>query len=393
MNNSLSTTNYRLLSANNSIYSSNSTHFETLSMNMLLPLTQAIIKHKAVSKEPIRNWPIKRIIPHILIWLFYVLFFGLFYGKYGHDYRLHLIETTCMLPFVMLATYTTIYVILPYYLKTKKTLPSVLMIVMLLFVITLGERVFIRYLNDLPITSETLFGISFLYLMLETNFMVALGFIVKFAKKWFEQQQEKHEMEKKHLLAELNVLKAQLHPHFLFNTMNNLYALSIEKSSRTSEGIAKISDLLRSVLYECNDSEITLDKEVKLIENYIDLEKMRYSDRLNVNFNVKGNVDEAKIAPMMLFTFVENSFKHGSSIDAKNPYITINLEIKEKEIYFVAENSKPTYSQISKDKNSGGIGLANVKKRLQILYEGRYELSCVDDDCCYKVSLQIRNPS
>uniref|UniRef100_UPI0032164301 sensor histidine kinase n=1 Tax=uncultured Draconibacterium sp. TaxID=1573823 RepID=UPI0032164301 len=343
-----------------------------------------------MNRKQIKFWPIKRIIPHLLFWMFYVLFFGLFYGKYGHDYRQYLIETTCMMPFVMLATYTTIYAILPFYLKTRKPVPSVLMVVMLLFGITLGERVFIRYLNDLPINSESLFGITSLYLMLETNLMVALAFTVKFVKKWFEQQQEKHEMEKKHLQSELNVLKAQLHPHFLFNTMNNLYALSIEKSSKTSEGIARISDLLHSILYECNDSEITLDKEVKLIENYIDLEKMRYGNRLKVNFTTKGVIESAKIAPMMLFTFVENGFKHGSSNDLENPFMTIHLEVNEREIFFESENSKPKHLQNVPGKNSGGIGLANVKKRLEILYPGKYELVYGDKDCCYNVTLRIR---
>ena len=333
--------------------------------------------------------PLKRIFPHVLFWLFYVLFFGLFYGKYGHDYRLHLIETSCMLPFVMLATYTTIYAILPYYLKDRKLLPTVLMVVALLFVITLGERIFLRWLNDLPVTSDSLFGVTFLYLMLETNFIVGLGFTVKFVKKWFEQQQEKHEFEKKHLESELNLLKGQLHPHFLFNTMNNLYALSLEKSSLTSEGIAKISDLLRAVLYECNEKEIALDKEIKLIRDYIELEKMRYGKRIKVDFCTIGEINKIRIAPMMLFTFVENSFKHGCSNDHKNPNVNILIEVKNKELYFKAENSKP--KELGKcNPKKGGIGLVNVKKRLELMYKGKYELICNDDINCYNVSLIIK---
>lgn len=357
---------------------------------MLLSLSPALSKTSFVNKIQIKFLPFKRILLHLLFWLSYVMFFGLFYGKYGHDYRLHLIETSCMMPFVMLATYTTIYAILPFYLKTRKLVASVFMVAMLLFFVTLGERIFIRNLNGLQITTDTLLGVTFLYLMLETNLMVGMGFTVKFVKKWFEQQQEKHEMEKKHLESELNVLKAQLHPHFLFNTMNNLYALSIEKSSKTSEGIARISDLLRSVLYECNDSEIYLDKEISLIENYIDLEKMRYGDRLNVRFEVTGPVDKMKIAPMMLFTFVENSFKHGSSNDPENPFIRIELEVNERELFFYAENSKPNVQTPNSRTNSGGIGLANVRKRLEIIYKDKYELKCGDEACSYNVILRIK---
>lgn len=335
------------------------------------------------------NWTFKRVFLHLLFWLFYVLFFGLFYGKYGHDYKLHLTETACMLPFVMLATYTTIYIILPYYLSKKQLITTLAMVIALLFIVTLGERVYLRWLNDLPITGESLFGVTFLYLLLETNFIVGLGFAVKFVKIWFEQQQEKHEMEKRHLESELNVLKGQLHPHFLFNTMNNLYALSLEKSSKTSEGIAKISELLRSVLYECNDYEIGLEKEIELIQNYIDLEKMRYGDRLRIDFEISGTVNNWKIAPMMLFTFVENSFKHGSSNDARNPFINIKLEVSDKQLLFKSENSIPVKRAYKRAKKDGGIGLANVKKRLEIMYKGRFDLHCTDKENCYNVKLKI----
>jgi sensor histidine kinase YesM len=318
----------------------------------------------------------------VFFWIFYVLFFGSIYGKYGNNYGWYMIESLCMLPFIMLATYTTIYRILPFYLKKRKLIVTVLMVVALLFLVTLGERVCLRLINNLEVTLDTIFGVTFLYLLLETNFMVGIAFAIKLVKKWFEQQNEKHEMEKRNLETELNLLKAQLHPHFLFNTMNNLYALSVEKSAKTSEGIAKISDLLRSVLYECNEAEILLEKEIKLIENYIDLEKMRYGDRLHFQFNISGPVEEMKIAPMLLFTFVENCFKHGSRNDPEHPYIKINLEISERKMVFVTENSKPIPAKEPAPNNiSGGIGLANVKKRLGIIY---------GDNCILEISNKKR---
>lgn len=294
-----------------------------------------------------------------------------------------------MLPFVMLCTYITIYVILPFYLKKRKLVLTVILVIVLLFFITLGERIFLRRLNSLSINSETLFGVTFLYLLLETNFMVGIAFAIKIVKKWFVQQQEKHEMETRNLQTELNLLKAQLHPHFLFNTMNNLYALSIEKSSKTSEGIAKISDLLRSVLYDCNDTEITLEKEIKLIENYIDLEKMRYGNRLKINFEVNGPLKEMKIAPMILFTFVENCFKHGRSNDLNNPYIIINLNVNETGLQFMAENSKPTIKENAEKCYNGGIGLNNVRKRLEIIYKLKYNLNISEEKNSFKVNLGI----
>jgi len=319
-----------------------------------------------------------------------VLFFGSIYGKYGNNYKWYLFESLCMLPFVMMATYTTIYVLLPFYLKKRNLILTVFLVITLIFFVTLGERISLRKLNQLPITFDSLFGVTFLYLMLETNFMVAIAFAIKVVKKWKVQQEEKFEMEKLNLQSELNLLKAQLHPHFLFNTMNNLYALSLEESSKTSEGIAKISELLRSVLYECNEVEIELNKEIKLIENYIDLEKMRYGNRLNLQFAVSGNTAETKIAPMLLFTFVENCFKHGSSNDPGRPYINIKIAENENELLFFAENSKNAKSNKHSKSKKGGIGLINVQKRLNIIYGEKYNLHITDVQNKYEVSLSIR---
>ena len=331
----------------------------------------------------------KRILLHILFWLFYVLFFGSIYGKYGNDYKWYLFESLCMLPFVMCATYITIYAVLPFYLKKRNLILTVFLMVVLIFVITMSERISLRKINQLPITSDSLFGVTFLYLMLETNFMVAIAFAIKIIKKWKVQQEEKFEMEKIHLQSELNLLKAQLHPHFLFNTMNNLYALSLEESTKTSEGIAKISELLRSVLYECNDVEIALKKEIKLIENYIDLEKMRYGNRLGLNFEVDGPIDNVKIAPMLLYTFVENCFKHGSSTDPGNPFIKIKLQVNEDGLLFLAANSKNGNNKNGGFTKNGGIGLKNVQKRLDIIYTDRYDLNITDIQNRFEVSLSI----
>jgi LytS/YehU family sensor histidine kinase len=289
----------------------------------------------------------------------------------------------------MTATYITIYGLLPYYLKKRNLFLTVFLLIALVFAITLGERIALRKINQLPVTTDSLFGVTFLYLMLETNFMVAIAFAIKVLKKWKVQQEEKFEMEKLNLQSELNLLKAQLHPHFLFNTMNNLYALSVEESTKTSEGIAKISELLRSVLYECNEVEIELIKEIKLIENYIDLEKMRYGKRLKINFEIDGPADKMKIAPMLLFTFVENCFKHGSSSDPGHPFIDIRISVTENKLSFYAANSKSKTNNHNQNKNGGGIGLINVQKRLGIIYGNSFDLKISDIQNKFEVSLSI----
>lgn len=283
----------------------------------------------------------------------------------------------------------TIYIYLPLYLKKRNALLTFFLVVITLFTATLGERICLRLLNSLPVVFDELFSVVFIYLFLETNFMVGSAIAIKLLKIWIEQQNEKHNIEKENLQSELNVLKAQLHPHFLFNTMNNLYALSLEESSKTSEGIAKISDLLRSVLYECNDAEYELEKEIKLIDNFIELEMMRHSALLKISFNKNGDFNNIKIAPMLLFTLVENCFKHGKMNNPDDSWVKLDLLSKGNSIIFEAINSKQNGLKKEKD-NHEGIGLSNLKKRLDLLYPGRYKFTISDEKDSFKVHLEIK---
>ena len=320
----------------------------------------------------------KRIGIHILFWAGYILFFGSIYGKYGKNFQWYFIESLAMLPFVMLAAYSVVYAILPWYLRTRRLLLTSILVISVLFLVTLGERMFLRMINDLPLTSDTIFGVTFLYLFLETNFMVAIVFAIKIVKKWFEQQEQNHLMETKNLEKELVLLKAQLQPHFLFNSMNNLYALSLDRSAKTSDGIAQLAELLQAVLYDCNDQLFPLSKEIKLIRNYMELEKLRYGAQLDLNFNVSGHVEIWNIPPMLLFTFVENCFKHGKPKPDGEFFVCLNLTVTSYQLKFVAQNSISESAVVS-DKKSGGVGLSNARKRMDIIYGTNYQL-------CYGVT-------
>lgn len=326
-----------------------------------------------------------------MFWLSYVMLFGLVYGKFGNNYPYYFLESLGMVPFVMASTYITIYLILPYYLKKQHFLPALFFFVGTMFFTCTLQRMFLRYINSLEINIREMFDLSFLSLFLETNFMVGIALAIKLIKIWFEQQKEKFEIENRTLQSELNLLKAQIHPHFLFNTMNNLYALSLGQSEKTSEGIAKVSDLLRSVLYDCNEAFIEFEKEVALISNYLDLQRMRYDDRLSLEFTVSGNTDKARVAPMLFITFIENCFKHGSSNDPERPWIRISFQVKDDEISFSASNSKPKVLVAPEEK--GGIGIENVKKRLEILYRSKYSLTIRELETEYCVALTLKSVS
>ncbi len=326
---------------------------------------------------------------HFLYWFLYFVFFGVFMGKFTSDLSEHMIKTGLKLPFIMVATYISVFGIFPFYLKSKKLFPGIVAIVALLAVTTFGERIIILLLEETVVSLRSLFDADFLYFLLEAGFVVGIAIAIRFHTFWKNDQEQKYRMEQQNLENELNLLRSQLHPHFLFNTMNNLYALSLENATRTSEGIAKISDLLRTVLYECNEREIELVKEIELIKNYIELEKMRYAERLNLELQVDGDIEDWIIAPMILFTFVENCFKHGCSKVPEKPFVRINLQVSAKELRFRAENNIACDSGSEKKKSIEGIGLNNVKKRLEILYPNKYELHFNFDNNTFKVDFNL----
>lgn len=330
-----------------------------------------------------------RFFQHVMFWLSYVMIFGLVYGKFGHDYPYYFLESIGMVPFVMTSTYITIYLILPHYLKKQHFFLSLILFFGTLLLVCTLQRLFLRYINELEIKIDEIYDLSFLSLFLETNFMVGIAMAIKLIKIWFDQQKEKFEYENRSLQSELSLLKAQIHPHFLFNTMNNLYALSIGESGKASAGIAKVSDLLRAVLYDCNEASIDMKKEIALIQNYIDLQSLRYDNRLAIDFRIVGEPDGIRIAPMLFITFIENCFKHGSSKDPADSWISILFTITDHQIRFVAGNSKPQKSGETVEPEKGGIGLENVRKRLDILYRENYEMNIRDLENSYEVELVL----
>ncbi len=186
-------------------------------------------------------------------------------------------------------------------------------------------------------------------------------------------------LEKQHLLklneqkktAELAALKHQLNPHFLFNTLNNLHALTLKKSDDTSKVIEKLSHILDYILYRCNDDYVTLNKEIELINNYLSLEKIRYGDRVKINFMQQVSGDE-KIAPLLLLTFIENAFKHGVAQEINQANIEIQISKEKDQLVFSIENSVPQI--ITKREKTTSIGLKNIKEQLELLYPKAHDL-------------------
>jgi two-component system, LytTR family, sensor kinase len=218
---------------------------------------------------------------------------------------------------------------------------------------------------------------------------MTLGMSVKLTKNWLQSRKREKLMEKEKLETELNYLRSQFNPHFLFNTINSIFFLIHKNPDKASASLAKFSDLLRYQLYECNDKQIPLGNEIAYMENFIELEKLRQNEYIKIEFN--KNQQHSKhlfIAPFILMTFVENAFKHVSKDAAQSNWIKIDLLLEEEKLGFSISNSAFT-SETKDVVNYGGIGLKNVQRRLDLIYPGQYDLAINRTSQSFDVKLKL----
>jgi sensor histidine kinase YesM len=239
------------------------------------------------------------------------------------------------------------------------------------------------------ISVRRMFSQAFIIIsILSPFFFVKILFeISKLYNKTLNIQSQKAALEIQNINIEKNFLKAQLNPHFLFNTLNNLYGLSIKKDDSTPDVILNLSDIMSYTLYESNTEKVALEKELDFIKNYIELERMRYSANKNIQFHIPEttNLLGFYIAPLLTFTFIENAFKYGLKSD-KEEFIYLDIKIQNKKFCFELEND---VEQGIQDNEFGGIGITNVRKRLELLYPDKHELSIENLGIKFKVNLKI----
>jgi len=234
------------------------------------------------------------------------------------------------------------------------------------------------------------FSFQLVFRILKIYPPVILAASIKLFLEWYQDQQIFQQLEKDKLQAELKFLKSQIHPHFLFNILNSLYALTLKKSSKAPEVVLKLSELLNYMLYDCNSTIVPLKKEISLINDYIELEKLRYGKKLDIEINVNNKIGDHQIAPLLLLPFIENSFKHGVSKKVSDKWIKINLSILENELLLNVINSKNSKHNENEQDYTEGIGLLNVKRRLDLLYENKYYLEINESENEFEVNLQLQ---
>jgi two-component system LytT family sensor kinase len=214
-------------------------------------------------------------------------------------------------------------------------------------------------------------------------FLFSIGFLTQ---QYFQIKKQQDAIRKQQVEAELNLLKSQINPHFLFNVLNSIYSLSLKKSDKAPEIVLKLSDILRYMLYETKQERVALNKELNMIEHYIDIERIRIDSKQQITLKATGDAQPYVIAPALLIPFVENAVKHGIDSMSEHAYVNISIEISNGTLHFNCINN---FKEV-KAKTVGGIGLENVQKRLQLIYPQKHNLSIKSENAVFMVSLNLK---
>ncbi|GAA4316416.1 hypothetical protein GCM10023149_13360 [Mucilaginibacter gynuensis] len=336
-------------------------------------------------------------IQHVAFWVLAIIFTDLIYAPKS-SFWIAARNNVFYIPLHLIFFYATAYWLAPKYLLKNKYAWFILLTLALNLLLAVASRFIdilitypyiIKYApkgdfwpDTRPLEIQLTDINGYISAFKGINFIVWVAFGIKLFKMWYERKQAA-------VKAELSALKGQLHPHFLFNTLNNLYSLTLQNSDKSPGAVLGLSEMLRYMLYECGDEYVPLSKEILMLKNYTDLEKLRYEDRLDLTFNISGDLQNKLIAPLLLLPIIENAFKHGTSENIGQAWININIEVSGNVLKLKTSNSKADVVQADADKHFGNIGLQNVTKRLDYLYPGKHQLKILNDDEAFLVVMEV----
>lgn len=329
----------------------------------------------------------KPVVLHVLFWsLVFILMMAA--GPGNDTSTLEIIRKLINLSFYILVVYINLNYLIPKYLSQKNFMTYCLLLLAMVAVFT-PIKVLLLYItyDEVDPREFLIMNQQYIFLLL---FLIAGGStVIKIISDWQKHQRDRKDLETQRMQSEIKFLKSQINPHFLFNTLNSLYALTLKKSDKAPEIVIKLSEMMRYMLYECNERRVPLYKEVNYIRNYLDLEELRQSGQADIQFKVEGQVNDQMIAPLIFIPFLENSFKHGLNHQLDAGYVHVILKVLGNKLLLRILNSKPSQAPVPAEKPSGGIGLANVERRLNLLYPNQYKLDIRDSEREHIVELSL----
>jgi hypothetical protein len=332
--------------------------------------------------------PKYKVLRHVSFWVLWVFGWTCFLTMLWPFFTDHLIRIALWIPVFTVFSYPISKIAIPKLLLKGKYLVFVGAIICWLAVGWYLTLYFLRYVSA-PVLDrmhkphgDDYAWQCFLCVMTTAACFSSLSL----GKQWLLKQREFLQAQQEKMRAELQLLKAQVHPHFLFNTLNNIYSFSLDRSPKTPGLILKLSSLLSYMLYDCKAEEVRLEKEVEIMKNYIDLEKERYGDKIEISWNAEGDIRDNFISPLLMLPFLENAFKHGVSETRNHPFVDIHLSVSKRQLKFVVRNSTDGSQDQGNVKEN--IGLSNLRRQLELLYTD-YELSVEQAESVFNAILKI----
>lgn len=326
---------------------------------------------------------------HAIFWIVFFLFLIIQKSQQGVPFAENLLEAFINVLFYGAIVYVNIFYLFPKFMITGKIGTYLLLLFASVMMITPMKTLTFYGVKAVDTTITMFMEKNLNNFFLSIFFMACASSIYKIINDWASQRREKVDLQRQTLRSELNFLRSQINPHFLFNTLNSLYALTLKKSDKAPEIVLRLSEMMRYMLYECNERYVPLEKEINYISNYLELEKIRHKGKCDIEFEMIGAVGNQKIAPLLFIPFIENSFKHGLNSQIIDGFVDIILNIKDDSVAMNIKNSKSEAKPKAPSKISGGVGLVNVRRRLNLLYPERYDLKLTESPNEYEVNIDI----
>lgn len=336
------------------------------------------------------------ILIHLLFW-FYLInqnLFPLYIGKLDEALMTNnnYLKDIFVSAILNIITFYSIYLLFPRLLKFKNKIAAILtglVMVALVFAFRVPVEFYIWKIIDAHSGKEMMLESAYLWNNLRMVIIIGIyAILIRFMINWFESQKLRDELINHQQASELTLMRSQVNPHFLFNTLNNIYSLVYRKSPEAPEAVMKLSSIMRYMLYDSAEQKVPLEKEIEYLKNFIELQNLRVKHPDFVSLQIEGNIEGRTIAPMLLISFVENAFKHSN----KNlrPGILIHLSVLKEKVKFEVINYIKTGTSAN-DEPSSGIGLDTIRRRLELIYPGKHKLVISQDSVTFRINLEITN--
>lgn len=332
----------------------------------------------------------KTLLWHSIFWLIYMSIFTFIEGGYSNKFREAFFIEVAYFPIRLIVIYLNYFLLMPKLLLQDRIGSYILRTFASILLAALIHRfVMYQYINELIFPGWDQGSFWQLYKFVQSGMIITSPMIfligITVVYRLVESQKKLAQIAEERTKAELLYLKNQINPHFFFNTLNSLYGLALSKSEKTPEVVMKLSELMSYMLYDTKQNIVPLTKELNYIKNYIELEEVRFEGRFTCNVGISGKLEQTNLPPLLLLPFIENAFKHGVNTSSSGAWINVNIDIENDNLNFSVENSVGP----KKKQTRGGLGIENVKRRLELLYPNKHELEFGESKKGYKINLSI----